>query len=197
MSTIIAGRFQQQEQAAQVLDALMQSGFSTDEMTTFFVNPPGQHSLHKGGGDEGASPGARGAGKGAAAGASVGGAIGLAAGIAATPVIGPAGLVAAAGVGAYTGSLAGADISTDKQEVDDSRTRPTEKPLPTTDRKAGVLVAVKADEAETQHNAINVLQSHGAIEIECASGTLSAGQWSDFDPLATVTLVPNGTSARC
>jgi len=192
MSIIIAGRFQQQEQAAQVISALMTSGFSTDEMTTFYVNPPGQHALHAGGGDEGASPGARDAGKGAAAGASIGGAVGLAAGIAALPVVGPAGLVAAASVGAYTGSLGGAMKSTNQQTVDDERTEKlTDEPVETTDRKAGVLVAVRADEPAAQHEAIGVLQSHGATDIECASGNLSAGEWSDFDPLATVTLIPH------
>lgn len=192
MSTIIAGTFKEQEQAAQVLDALMSSGFSNEEMTSFYVNPPGQHALHTGGGDEGASPGARGAGKGAAAGASVGGAVGLAAGIAAAPVIGPAGLVAAAGVGAYTGSLAGANKSTDKQVVDENRTQKvSEQPVSTTDRKAGVLVAVRADESDSQRHAIDVLRSHGAADIECAKGNLARGQWSDFDPLATVTLVPH------
>ena len=50
MSTIIAGTFKEQEQAAQVLDALMSSGFSNEEVTSFFVNPPGQHALHAGGG---------------------------------------------------------------------------------------------------------------------------------------------------
>ena len=192
MSTIIAGTFKEQEQAAQVLDALMSSGFSDEEVASFYVGPPGQHALHTGGGDEGASPGARDAGKGAAKGASIGGAVGLAAGIAATPIIGPAGLVAAAGIGAYTGSLAGANKSTDKQVVDENRThKVSDQPMPTTDRKAGVLVAVRADESDSQRHAINVLQSHGALDIECASGHLARGQWSDFDPLATVTLVPH------
>lgn len=192
MSTIIAGTFKQQEQAAQVLEALMSSGFSNEDVTSFYVSPPGQHALHTGGGDEGASPGARSAGKGAAKGATVGGAVGLAAGIAAAPVIGPAGLVAAAGVGAYTGSLAGADVSTDKEAVDDNRThKVSEQPMQTTDRKPGVIVAVRADESDSQRNAINVLQSHGAEDIECARGNLARGQWSDFDPLATVTLVPH------
>ena len=63
--------------------------------------------------------------------------------------------------------------------------------MPTTDRKAGVLVAVRADESDSQRHAIDVLQSHGALDIECASGHLARGQWSDFDPLATVTLLPH------
>jgi hypothetical protein len=192
MSTIIAGRFQQQDQAAQVLAALTNSGFSTDEITTFYVNPPGQHALHAGGGDETASPGSRESGKGAAKGASIGGAVGLAAGIAALPVVGPAGLIAAAGVGAYTGSLGGAMESTDDEKIDEGRThKVSDQPVETTDRKPGVLVAVRADEPDSQHNAIEVLQSHGAADIECANGTLSAGEWNDFDPLATVTLIPH------
>lgn len=192
MSTIIAGRFQEQEQAAQVLNELLNSGFSNDQVTSFYVNPPGQHNLHKGGGDEDASPGAREAGKGAVKGASIGGAIGLAAGIAATPFVGPAAIVAGAGVGAYTGSLGGAAKSTDDEVVDEGRTHPvSEQPQETTDRKAGVLVAVSADESERQRNAIRVLESHGATDIECTSGTISGGEWRDFDPLATVTLAPH------
>lgn len=194
MSIIIAGRFQEQDRAAEALRVLMDSGFSNDEMTTFYVNQQGQHALHKGGGDEKASPGARDAGKGAVAGASIGGAVGLAAGVAAIPVVGPAGLVAAAGVGAYTGSLAGAMEETDEQIVDNTRTRKTEQPLETTDRKPGVLVAVRADEPDNQYHAIDVLKTHGATDIECAEGTITDGQWNDFDPLATVTLIPSHLS---
>src|SRR5690606_33942587 len=118
-------------------------------------------ALHAGGGDEDASPGARKAGKGAAKGAGVGSAVGLAAGIAATPVIGPAGIVAAASVGAYTGSLVGADASTDKEALDENRTHQiSDRPMQTTDRKSGVIVAVRADESDSQRSAIDVLQSY-------------------------------------
>src|SRR3546814_12032069 len=91
MSIIIAGRFQEQDQAVEALSVLMDSGFSNDEMTTFSVNQQGQHALHKCGGDEKASPGARDAGQGAVPVASIGGAVRLAAGVAALPVVGPAG----------------------------------------------------------------------------------------------------------
>src|SRR3546814_19215631 len=128
MSIIIAGRCQEQDQAAEALRVLMDSGFSNDEMTTFYVNQQGQHALHKGGGDEKASPGARDAGKGAVTGASIGGAVGLAAGVAAIPEDGPAGLGAAAGIGAYPGSLDGAMDETAMKRVADTRTRKTRTP---------------------------------------------------------------------
>jgi hypothetical protein len=90
MANIVAGRFEQQTDADAAIAELMRLGFARDQVTSFFVNPPGEHAKFLIGGDREASPGAESAGTGAVAGAAVGGAVGASLGLAATPVMGPA-----------------------------------------------------------------------------------------------------------
>ena len=42
MTTIIAGRFEQEGQAEAAVAALRRGGFDADDVTVFLVNPPGQ-----------------------------------------------------------------------------------------------------------------------------------------------------------
>ncbi|MFN3580682.1 MAG: hypothetical protein ACK4VV_09450, partial [Pseudomonas sp.] len=79
MNTIIAGRFETQDQGENALQALKQAGFGEDALSLFYVNPDGQHDIYPIGGDDDDSPGARDADKGAAAGGGVGAAVGAAA----------------------------------------------------------------------------------------------------------------------
>ena len=113
MTTIITGNFQQQDEAQQAMSELTGAGFTADQTTTFFVNSPGQHDLYPIGGDEDESPGTEDAAFGSASGAA---AIGVAVGLATLPVLGPGAAVAAAGVGAYAGSLYGALGNTDDKK---------------------------------------------------------------------------------
>lgn len=71
MAHIIAGHFQQQEQLA--VEKLVGVGFSTDQISSFYVNPPGQHDLYIVGGDRDISPGAKESGHGVVVGAASGG----------------------------------------------------------------------------------------------------------------------------
>jgi hypothetical protein len=193
MNTIIAGRFELQDQGEEVLRALRGAGFPRDAITLFYVNPDGQHDIYPIGGDDDDSPGARDADKGALAGGGLGAAAGLAAGAAAAAVAGPVGVAAAVGVGAYTGSLAGAVNSTNKESEVDEAAEEGENTRKLTERHAGIHVAVRVDGAgapdDGQAIAVSTLQSHGARDIEQAEGLLEEGNWKDFDPREVVHLV--------
>ena len=82
MTTIIAGRFEQQSGAEDAVVALEAAGFSAERISKFFVMPPGQHDVHGTVNDPDASAGAHHAGTGAIAGATAGGGVGVLAGIA-------------------------------------------------------------------------------------------------------------------
>ncbi|SDR69106.1 hypothetical protein SAMN05216198_0064 [Halopseudomonas litoralis] len=186
MHTIIAGRFELQDQADAALAALRQTGFPLEALAAFYLNPNGQHDIYPIGGDDESSPGARKSGLGAAKGGGVGAAIGAAAGLATTPIIGPVGVAIGAGIGAYTGSLVGAVSSTDeKSDVDEQTGQPSEVQPAVTERAPGVLVAVRVDD-QSRQSAIDTLRAVGAMDVEQAEGELRDGQWKDFDPRAVV-----------
>ncbi len=199
MTPIIAGRFEQGAQAEAAVAALCHAGFDAADVTTFFVNPAGQHATYLIGGDRDASPGAKHAHTGALTGAAVGTAVGVGVGLAASPLMGPAAVVAGAGAGAYAGSLVGA---LSKMEEKPAAAKPDEyvvEPAATvaaptdTDtasvRSSGIFVAVRAVEFAKRVAAVNVLRAKGAQDIERADGTWQAGQWIDFDPLKPPLLV--------
>lgn len=188
MTTIITGNFQHQDDARRAWSDLLGAGFGADQMTTFFVNPPGQHDLYPIGGDEDESPGTENAAAGAASGAAFGGAIGVAVGIATLPVLGPVAPAAGAGVGAYVGSLYGALSNTDDNNPETQsgheELRRNEPP-----RRSGMLVAVSVPSSEQQDTAIRILRARGATDIERTEGNIVAGEWADFNPLAPLRLV--------
>ena len=189
MTTIITGNFQQQDEAKRAVSDLAGAGFATDQTTTFFVNPPGQHDLTPVGGDEDESPGTEGAAGGSASGAAVGGAIGVAVGLATLPMLGPGAAVAAAGVGAYAGSLYGALGATDDRNNPETQAAREEFRRGSPPRKSGMLVAVTAPASARQDAAILILRAHGATDIERREGTIVAGDWTDFNPLTPLRLV--------
>jgi len=180
MPNIVAGRFEQQTDADAALAKLMRQGFARDQVTSFFVTPPGEHGKFLIGGDREASPGAKTAGVGAVAGAAIGGAVGIGLGLAATPVVGPVAVPTAGGVGAYMGALAGA---LGKMEDSPTDPRPYAETPPKV-RHAGIVVAAHAPEPEQRATALEVLQESGAQDIETAEGHWRDGQWTDFDPVA-------------
>lgn len=97
LADIITGNFEQQPDAQEALAELLDAGFSTDQLTMFFVEPAADHDAPAAGARP---PPVDQASKGATTGAAVGGAIGVAAAVVAVPLLGPAAL-AIAGVGAY------------------------------------------------------------------------------------------------
>jgi hypothetical protein len=194
MSTIIAGKFQLQDQAASAIAALQDAGFTRARISSFFVNPPGQHDLYLVGGDADDSPGAHEAPSGAIRGAEIGVAVGAVAGVMAAPFLAPAaaalGAGIGAGVGAYTGSLAGAlgSLGEPVQPEHDHNAEESGRerhPL----RRAGMLVGVAVAGAAERADAVRVLRAQGATDVEWAEGRIDDAQWTDFDPLAPVQLV--------
>lgn len=189
MTTIITGNFQQQDEARLALSDLAGAGFAAGQTTTFFVNPPGQHDLYPIGGDKDESPGTEDAAGGSASGAAVGGVIGVAVGIATLPVLGPAATVAAAGVGAYAGSLYGALGNTDDKNNPESQAAHEELRRSKPPRKSGMLVAASAPASAQQDTAIRIFRARGATDIERTEGNIVSGDWTDFNPLTKLKLV--------
>jgi len=189
MTTIITGNFLQQDGAQPAMTDLAGAGFSPEHMTTFFVNPPGQHDRYPLGGDEDESAGTEGAPAGSAIGATVGGAVGIAVGLTAVPVLGPGAAVAAAGVGAYAGSLVGALGNAGDRSSPETHTAMEELRYDEPPRKSGMLVAVSAPVSAQQDTAIGILRTHGATDIERSEGAIVAGDWTDFNPLMPLRLV--------
>jgi hypothetical protein len=183
MANIIAGIVETEEAANRAVAALEAQGFGRDDVTTFYLNPPGQHATYPIGGDTHHDAGTKDAGKTAAAGAAVGGITGLALGTAVAAAtdsgLGAVAAIAGAGVGAYVGSLAGGLSGTEQGK---SHEATTEEPV---ERNAGYMIAVRADDDGAERKAIDILRAQGAHDMGRASGAWLPGAqpaWTDFDP---------------
>lgn len=181
MSTIIAGRLETQPQLENAIGELRRAGFSTEQIASFYVNPPGQHDAYPIGGDFDKSPGAEDTPKGAAGGVAAG----AAAGLAATPAIGPLGPL----VGGYIGGLVGSLSQTKDSDEGPNDEHPHE-------HRSGLMVAIAADDDALRHRAVDLLRSLGAADIELAEGTIENGDWVDFDPIAPPRLISNSAQWR-
>jgi hypothetical protein len=177
MATIIAGRFDEQDEVQAAVAALEQAGFASDHISAFYTNPPGRHATFPIGGDHAESEGVDESKTGMKQGMRTGAAAGAAAGLAAAPAIGPVGPVVGGLVGAHLGSMIGALSHTEEGD----ETQPV--------RQSGMLVAVEVGDQEDERHAIDVLRSHGAADIERAEGTISDGDWRDFNPVSTPSLI--------
>lgn len=177
MSNIIAGRFDQQSMAREAMEHILRAGFPEQQISTFYVNPPGQHNLHPMGGDRDKSPGAEKSDTGVATGAVTGGVVGAAMGMATIPALGPVGPVAGALVGAHLGDLIGSlyEMKDDGEEC--------------CLRHAGMMLAVSTENPEQEERAIDVLRALHAQDIERAEGTIRDGDWEDFNPLLPPALI--------
>jgi hypothetical protein len=176
VSTIIAGRFQTQDEGTKAVSQLVDAGFPIESTSTFFVNPAGQHDQYAVGGDRDISPGAEDAHTGAETGATTGGIAGLAVGLATLPILGPAAVIAGAGVGALTGSVSGTMSQLSSPDEAGGEKRANEVV-----RNSGVLAAVAINAAEERQKAIDVLKTLNAEQIEEAEGTIENQDWVDFD----------------
>lgn len=184
MTSIIAGRLKRQDQVEHAIIELVAAGFARDAISTFYVNPAGQHDLYPHGGDRDESPGATEADEGLLRGAAAGGAIGAAVGVTGIPVMGPVSSVLGAAVGAHIGSLVGS-LSQMKEAGEDEVG--TDNALP--QRESGMVVAVAVTGQGTEAQVIAILEALGADQIERADGTISGGDWGDFDPRETPNLI--------
>jgi hypothetical protein len=189
MTDIVAGRFEQQDDAQAAVERLLRHGFNREDVSSFFVNPPGQHARFPVGGDRNVSPGARGAGRAALAGAIIGAFLGLVFGLAASRIYGFASAIAGAVAGAYLGMLAGA-----LARMQDSKRNTRSRVPDETDfvRHSGMMVAAHALTPDRRDEAVRTLRSAGALDVETAQGEWHQGRWTDFDP----TVPPARLSSR-
>lgn len=183
MSTIIAGRFQQQSAVEEATEELVRVGFPRDAIASFFVNPPGQHDVYPYGGDHAESAGAHASRKGIAKGAVAGAAVGAAA----TAFLGPVGAVTGALLGAHVGGLFGSLSEMKERGETGAHGEDMDNAAPL--RRSGLLLAVCIGEHENEDHALSALRSYGAEDIERAHGTIAGGDWVDFDPLSTPDLI--------
>jgi len=199
MGTIVAARFQEQEHVDSAIAALTSVGISRDSISSFYVNPPGQHNIYSIGGDRDDSPGAHETGEGVAKGAAAGGAIGAAAGLTGVAVFGPIGPAVGALVGAHIGGLMGGlSEMKEKGESEKSTADGSGVENELIQRKSGMLLAVALGAQGAQVSAasnterediVRLLQQFGGKDIETADGTIIDGDWQDFDPLLIPTFI--------
>lgn len=182
MSAIIVGRFQLQHETEYAVNELVHAGYSRAAITTFYLNPAGQHDQYPVGGDRDKSPGADDTGVGVAAGASTGAVVGATVGAATLPVTGVAGPALGGLVGAHVGSLLGSLGATDDSDQEPRRQQPEDSSAEV--RKAGMRVAVQV-QGRQENEAIALLHSLNAADIERSEGHIVEGDWDDFDPLST------------
>ncbi|MEX5744213.1 hypothetical protein [Massilia sp. X63] len=184
MSTIIAGRFQLQDEVGRARSALADAGFDAGRISGFYLSQPGQHDETPIGGDHIQSPGAKETPQGVVQGVATGGAVGAVIGAATAPLTGPLGPVVGGLVGGHVGSL----FSFSKmKERGESEQGSTENRIPP--REAGMLVAVAFDDAGLTDRAVDVLRQLGAHHIERAEGNIVDGDWADFDPASRPELI--------
>lgn len=183
MSTIIAGRFQLQDDVDRAREALAAAGFDTGRISTFYLSQPGQHDQTPLGGDNLQSPGAKETPEGVVKGVATGGAVGMAIGAATSPVTGPLGPIVGGLVGGHVGSLFSFSKMKERGESEEGG----ENRIPP--REAGMLVAVAFDDAAMADRAVDVLRQLGAHHLERAQGNIVNGDWADFDPASRPQLI--------
>ncbi|MFZ6655379.1 hypothetical protein [Undibacterium sp. TJN19] len=187
MTHIIAGRFQEQQQVQQAFSQLTAMGFAREEMTSFYLNPPGQHDSYPIGGDRDDSPGAKDAANGVTTGAATGGVVGAVIGSIGIPLTGPISTALGGLVGAHIGSLVGS-LSQMKEKGDGNEDAENAHAV----RKSGMIVAVSVKLPANEEAVAALLKGVGADHIEIGEGNIVAGHWDDFDPLKPPTFVKTG-----
>jgi len=155
MATIIAASLQLQNQAEEAVKQLVLAGFAPDKVTSFFVNPPGQHALYPIGGDE-FSDATEESGKNTAF-------------VEITETL--------IGVMHHKKPSEHAD-SAEKSENVSASPAHTQRL-----RRAGMLVAVELADQTLQDKVVTLLSQLGATNIEKAEGEIINGEWHNFDPL--------------
>ena len=199
MSHIIAGRFKEQDQVTRAIEAMVDAGFTQESISSFYLNPPGQHNLYSIGGDRDDSPGAHETAAGVATGVATGGAVGAGVGLIGAPVFGPVGPAIGALVGAHVGGLIGS-LSQMKEKGENEEVAPSDARNDVSDntmhqRKSGLMLAVSADGDHAHQSAVALLRQLGAEDIEQAEGTIINGDWQDFDPLEPPKLLQRDAAA--
>lgn len=182
MSLIVAARFEGFEAAKAAASRLATSGFPDWDIHTFYVNPAGEHGRFPYGGDRRSDPDSGRADMGAYLGAGgVGAVFAVFAGFVAAELSDSiAAILAAAGVGAYLGSLFGALWVTGHGTTQHGHFNPDAH---AEIRQAGVMVAVRT-RPQREILACRILREAGGADVEHANGRWRNNHWEDFDPLA-------------
>jgi hypothetical protein len=189
MAKTVVGLFDTPAEAQSVVQDLVNSGFQRDEISLVANDTKGEYTKYREAGATESSA-AEGAGAGALGGGVLGGVLGLLVGVGALaiPGIGPvlaAGPLAAAlgtagastlvgaGIGAAAGGVIGALVGAGIPEEDASF-------YAEGIRRGGTLVMVKASDDMAQ-NAYDIMQRHGAVDVDKRSGMWRQHGWSGFD----------------
>ncbi|MEN5161500.1 hypothetical protein [Achromobacter spanius] len=182
MSLIVAARFEGFETAKAAVSRLATSGVPDWDIHTFYVNPAGEHGRFPYGGDRRSDPDAGRADMGAYLGAGGVGAVFAVFGgfVAAELSDSTAAILAAAGVGAYLGSLFGALWVTGHGTTQHGHFNPDSH---AEIRQAGVMVAVRT-RPQRELLVCRILRDAGGTDVEHANGRWRNNHWEDFDPLS-------------
>ena len=187
MERIIAGRFSTKADADRAARRILVY-IADQDVCIFHNNPPGQHGVSVFGDDtpfhiaNENNPKVseeKAAEVSTVATAVVAGVIAGAVALTVAPLV-PIVALAAAGIGSYGGSLAGALDSVDN--VTPHEHHESSEP---SERKGGVMLAVRIALLSTQSRVIQDLEMGGAVDIEQAEGEWNDGDWTDFNPRAT------------
>lgn len=190
MTTIIAGRLQQQSAVDDAIEELMRAGFPRERIASFYVNPPGQHDAYSYGGDHAVSAGAKETDKGAVLGVATGAVVGAAA----TSFLGPIGTITGGLLGAHVGGLIGSLAEMKEQGETGKHAEDIDNVAPL--RHAGLLLGVVIDNCDQEDQVVRILNSFGAMDIEYAQGSIENGDWVDFDPVSPPALVQYAPEPR-
>jgi hypothetical protein len=167
MKKAVIGILESQTQAEIVVQTLTASGFATNDISVLFPDVRGSQAFAH----EHSTKAPEGAIAGVGAGGVLGGTLGLLAGIGALaiPGIGPfiaagplmatlGGIAAGAAVGGLTGALVGMGIPEIEAKVYEGKVR-----------RGGILVAVHVDSTEQRDRAEEILERHGARDVDTTS----------------------------
>ncbi|GAB1577257.1 hypothetical protein [Bordetella petrii] len=181
MSLIVAARFDSFPEVEGAAERLFAEGFQKQDVHVFYVNSAGEHARYPYGGDRKSDPDAGPAHLGALLG---GAGFGLVFAVAGGLIVwllaeSAVAVLAAAGVGAYIGSLIGAlwvaghvRKRLGGQAVEEhAEVRP-----------AGLLLALHTD-SQHERQACRLLRATHGHDVERAEGVWRDNRWADFDPL--------------
>ena len=160
MATIIAASFQLQSQAENTVEKLIRAGFASEKVSSFYVNPPGQHALYPIGGDHYQSP-------------AIAGKEGNSA-----PLETAFAEVAEAVIGVQHDK----DSSVDTAPINNTIGSASTDTKPS--HRAGMMVAVEVAGQADQDKVVALLTQLDAHNIEKAEGEIVDGEWLDFDPFS-------------
>lgn len=182
MKTVV-GLFDNMEEARDVVDDLVDEGFSRNDISMIARDYEGTYGERLEGYEDEGDAAAEGAVAGALGGGMIGGLAGLLVGASAfiIPGVGPivaagpiAAAIAGAGIGAATGGILGALVGWGiPEEEAEYYTEGV--------RRGGTLVGVKVNESQVD-DVIDIMEDHDPVNIDRRSEYWRQSGWESFDP---------------